>query len=560
MKRKIAILLIAGVLLLAFSGCSAEGGTAPDRGAQEAAQNGASGVEDGGQPSMGGNSAGSGQNEAGGQPGSQNGQNPGGSASSPEAGGSTPTAGGIGRAAVEGKPYTWQEITVMIPGDWEDRVVITELENGKGFTVFQKMSYDKDKEMGYLCGFMREDAMLNMGAGERALAFTDDNRMYYLLQPTDVSYFYDDEAIQKDYLELNSMVFAVASTIRIDVPGVHYNPEEYIFPLSATQELTEDDMLNFSDNELWIARNEIYARHGRKFTNDYLNNYFASCTWYDGTVSADEFQDSALSQVEKDNLEKIKAQEEKWKKDNPYPMEFPVDKGAEVDLNDDGKKEKITYAAGDKPVIIVNEKEFPLDFYGINMTDPEEEVFYISSITEGYEYDGREIAVIDYGESGNAVTYFFIYFQMGEDTGSIESIGHIQGIPFKQKTGINGFPFYGRLEGVRRTKILDDASMYVGWWYDTQNKELTENSGYYKMVPDGGRLLKEELQIYDERSEDSQVRSIPAGERVFCLWTDDAEWIEVKGKSGLRGYAHVKDGKVLPGGSGVNDVFGRAGE
>lgn len=560
MKRKKGLLMITGSLLLILGGCSGAGNGNPGKGDPADTRTAVSdqGVSD--QASAGEES---GQKESGSQgasPDSADQKNSGEGAGKGNAGDKGVSAGGIMRTDVDGKPYTWQEITVTIPSQWEDRIEIVEFENGNGFSIFQKMSYEKDKEMGYLCGFMREDSMLFMGAGERALAFTDDNVMYYLMQPTDVSYYYEDKNIQEDYLDLNSMVFAAASSIQIDRQGVHYNPEEYMLPLSGTVEIAADDLINFSDNELWIARNEIYARHGRIFANDYLNNYFAACTWYEGTADADNFQDSVLSQVEKANLEKIKAQEKIWKEQNPYPMEYSADQAVQVDLNNDGKREEITYTAVDKPVITVNEVEFPLDFYGINMTDPEKEVFYISSITEGYQYDGREIAVIDYGENGNAATYFFTYHQLGLDTGTLDCIGHIEGIPFKQKTGINGFPFYGRLEGVRRTKILDDASMYVGWWYDTQNKILTENTGYYQMVPDGGRLLEKELQVYGDRAEDSPARIIPAGERIFFLWTDDGEWIEVKSKSGVTGYVHVKDGKVLPGSGEVKEVFTKAGE
>ena len=44
-----------------------------------------------------------------------------------------------------------------------------------------------------------------------------------------------------------------------------------------------------SDDELSIAMNEIWARHGRRFKNNWLQGYFNSKSWYSGTISPDDF-------------------------------------------------------------------------------------------------------------------------------------------------------------------------------------------------------------------------------------------------------------------------------
>lgn len=54
-----------------------------------------------------------------------------------------------------------------------------------------------------------------------------------------------------------------------------------------------------SDYELYIARNEIFARHGRTFANDDLANHFAQQSWYEPTVSPEAFDEDALNAVEK---------------------------------------------------------------------------------------------------------------------------------------------------------------------------------------------------------------------------------------------------------------------
>ena len=63
-----------------------------------------------------------------------------------------------------------------------------------------------------------------------------------------------------------------------------------------------------------LARNEIYARHGRIFEDEGLNNYFNRQTWYVGYQTAEEFDDAELSDVERKNLDTIV----KYEKENGY--------------------------------------------------------------------------------------------------------------------------------------------------------------------------------------------------------------------------------------------------
>lgn len=84
----------------------------------------------------------------------------------------------------------------------------------------------------------------------------------------------------------------------------------YILPDSSSRQLTESDLLGLTSEQLRIARNEIYARHGRKFQDEELQAYFDSQPWYNGTIEPAQFDDmSLLSQLERSNLEVIKKRE-----------------------------------------------------------------------------------------------------------------------------------------------------------------------------------------------------------------------------------------------------------
>ncbi|WP_026660603.1 YARHG domain-containing protein [Butyrivibrio sp. AC2005] len=66
----------------------------------------------------------------------------------------------------------------------------------------------------------------------------------------------------------------------------------------------------FSSSDLRIARNEIYARHGRMFSSSDLQNYFNSKSWYTPIYSPEEFDalgDSVLNKYEKANRDIIAA-------------------------------------------------------------------------------------------------------------------------------------------------------------------------------------------------------------------------------------------------------------
>lgn len=81
---------------------------------------------------------------------------------------------------------------------------------------------------------------------------------------------------------------------------------DYIIPSSNTKILKDSDIEGLSAKMLNYARNEIFARHGRKFDSKELRDYFESKPWYKGEYSAGEFDersDSVLNNVEKKNVQ-----------------------------------------------------------------------------------------------------------------------------------------------------------------------------------------------------------------------------------------------------------------
>lgn len=87
--------------------------------------------------------------------------------------------------------------------------------------------------------------------------------------------------------------------------SVDYDPSQAIVSTwrhmlseSLYRRLTERDIWYLDPWELQTALDEIYARRGMRFLDDYKASYFIQQTWYEGTIDEGAFTDDMLSDVE----------------------------------------------------------------------------------------------------------------------------------------------------------------------------------------------------------------------------------------------------------------------
>lgn len=80
---------------------------------------------------------------------------------------------------------------------------------------------------------------------------------------------------------------------------------DYILPDSSSRIIDPSEFGDFSINDMQMAINEIYARHGRRFQDEGIQAYFDSKSWYSGTVEPDYFDESVLSDVERENIDTL---------------------------------------------------------------------------------------------------------------------------------------------------------------------------------------------------------------------------------------------------------------
>ena len=86
--------------------------------------------------------------------------------------------------------------------------------------------------------------------------------------------------------------------------------DDYILPESNSRYLTDADVAGLSLKEINYAKNEIYARHGRKFDSKELRDYFNGKEWYTGKIDPKKFSDKVFNKYEKKNASFLSQKEE----------------------------------------------------------------------------------------------------------------------------------------------------------------------------------------------------------------------------------------------------------
>lgn len=113
----------------------------------------------------------------------------------------------------------------------------------------------------------------------------------------------DDSSSQK--LQTNSEEVASKNIVQNQIPEMAAATEEYILPDSDSRVIDVNEIIHMSKEELRLARNEIYARHGRQFEAKDLIQYFENQPWYNGSVPQEDFDEGVLNEFEKANLDLI---------------------------------------------------------------------------------------------------------------------------------------------------------------------------------------------------------------------------------------------------------------
>lgn len=147
-----------------------------------------------------------------------------------------------------------------------------------------------------------KEVIYNSGTGRYLMTFVIGNTKYY----ANVSAGSTTEQIKnKPYTITASPTSETynGNTVFEITNMTNYGGNGYLLPDSGTKLLTNSDIKGMSKYDLALARNEIYARHGRKFRTAEYNEYFSGKEWY--TINPNynySDDDSNLNEIEVKNV------------------------------------------------------------------------------------------------------------------------------------------------------------------------------------------------------------------------------------------------------------------
>ena len=81
--------------------------------------------------------------------------------------------------------------------------------------------------------------------------------------------------------------------------------KDFILQDSDSRYIAEWELYGLTEEQCRIARNEIYARHGRMFDDEQLQAYFNQFSWYTPLITPESFSETMLNDYEVANRDLI---------------------------------------------------------------------------------------------------------------------------------------------------------------------------------------------------------------------------------------------------------------
>lgn len=228
--------------------------------------------------------------------------------------------------------FDFEEVKLKIPASWSGKYSFECYDDGVEF-------YHKASRKGFSGkGYGNVGGVMFSLCFSRNLEFTEylpdykmvgsgENGTYYLMFPTDVQGYTDDEEIFGEWAKMTEDLDWVTYNVTMrnfvgNVIGSLYCGD-YILSDSDTGYLEEADLYGMNVGKLQMAINEIYARRGRRFQNQAIQEFFDSKIWYNGTVPADQFEESVFNKYEAANIALLQEYIENPPSGQGHPSDHP---------------------------------------------------------------------------------------------------------------------------------------------------------------------------------------------------------------------------------------------
>ena len=172
----------------------------------------------------------------------------------------------------------------------------------------------------------------------------------------------------------------------------------YIFADSSQRILEYDDVCKISNADIRVAKNEIYARHGRKFTSADLQEYFSQMPWYDGVIEADQFDENRLNEIERANVSFLDQEYQKG------TGSYNVSATNSIQLRLKGQSSTLQSAIIDDKIGLDSfEQRVSIQYKPDVAVRSEENMSLIEHLSDFYQRDGEFYGNIGYRKSARKV-------------------------------------------------------------------------------------------------------------------------------------------------------------
>ncbi len=150
-----------------------------------------------------------------------------------------------------------------------------------------------------------------------------EGKEHWMVGPTDVQFGSQDNPYAEEYHVMYEDRYTIIDTFRVKGNSTansiispeqsepsYYNYVDYYLPDSDRAYVTQSQLSQLTKEELELARNEIFARHGYAFQEERIRNYFESKSWYQATIQpADFYNQVTFNEYESKNIAYIQEEE-----------------------------------------------------------------------------------------------------------------------------------------------------------------------------------------------------------------------------------------------------------
>lgn len=322
--------------------------------------------------------------------------------------------------------------------------------------------------------------------------------------------------------------------------------DQYYYPSLSNEIITEEELSQFNSVTCAIARNELFAKYGRKFEDSFLNQVFSQKSWYEPKYAAAEFDavsQDFLTDIEKENLKLILEYEGKFKSKcsgNAKAVKAVVS-GSWIDLDGDGTKERITYQtdeAGFDNHVTISVNDVQVEHDGVNTYG----VCYVASM-DGIHY---YIIIGEYGESADFASTFYEYRD-----GEIRFSGAMSAHPMNLE--INS-------ENIVAPEETDHFQCQpVRYRYELRNGVFEKQEDDYYDYRQNVIVANQDILLYQAKKVSASGVTIAKGDEIQVMGGDMQSWVLLKKVStGEEGWLKVEGMNcILSDGSEVSsyDLF-----